>query len=111
MKRVSKREKQLGRLHKNRLPKRFADSAGIRHMFCEPDLKTKLALGYQGTSGWLHHIDEMWDQVTEPKRTLLAGALEVFKDFPPREQCWLNKIQDALPPRSRTQRSLRRSKL
>lgn len=76
--------------------KKIADGAGIRHKFCEPDLKTKLALGYQGTSGWLHHIDEMWDQVTEPKRTLLAGALEVLKDFPAREQYWLNKMQGAL---------------
>jgi hypothetical protein len=76
--------------------KQIANNAGIRHRFCEPDLRTKLALGYQGTSGWLHHIDELWDPVTEPNRTLLAGALEVLKDFPPREEYWLNQIEDVL---------------
>jgi hypothetical protein len=76
--------------------KQIAFEAGISHMFCEPDLYTKLDFGYQGRDGWLHHIDGLWEQVPEPNRSLLAGALEIMKDFPLREELWLNQMKDVL---------------
>jgi len=76
--------------------KQIAEEAGIAHMFCEPDLFTKLDFGYQGTSGWLHHIDGLWEEIPEPNRSLLAGALEIVKDFPSREEFWLDQMKDVL---------------
>jgi hypothetical protein len=76
--------------------KQIAGEEGIAHMFCEPDLYTKLDFGYQGTSGWLHHIDGLWEEIPEPSRSLLAGALEIGKDFPPREEFRLDQMKDVL---------------
>ena len=75
--------------------RQIAAQWSVKHLLCDPDLKTKSALGYQGESTWWTHIFGLWTHQSSDLE-LLPAALEVVKDFPIRESYWLQQLHNVL---------------
>jgi hypothetical protein len=75
--------------------KRVATSRNVGHLLCDAPLKAKYSMGYQGWDGWEIQIS----RIGEPSYDcddLLPRALEIVKDFPIREDYWLNQFRHIL---------------
>lgn len=77
------------------LTKKIAEAAGVRHRLCDTDLATKARLGYQGQDGWGLLLEALPDSIEHSELQCLKFALEIYKDFPLREQHWLNRLKDS----------------
>jgi hypothetical protein len=66
----------------------------VKHLLCDAPLKGKYSMGYQGWDGWEAQISRIGVQLSECD---LPRALEIVKDFPLREDYWLNLPLHALP--------------
>jgi hypothetical protein len=84
----------LKRTSQDFFTKKIASEAGVTHMLCDPDVKTKAEMGYQEKYGWGYHLDALWERIPYSDRALLSGALEIAKDFPLRENYWLRELRD-----------------
>jgi hypothetical protein len=73
--------------------KTVATENGVDHRLCDLDTKTKYKMGYQERGGWVMHLCEL-PEYKRSERQLLAAALEVVKDFPIRENHWVQKLKD-----------------
>jgi hypothetical protein len=74
--------------------RKIASERSVKHLLCDPTLRAKYSMGYQGSDGWEMQIPQV--STREPNRVLLASALEVIKDFPLRENYWLQHLKDVL---------------
>jgi hypothetical protein len=82
----------------NREPQEFftrkiAVRAGVKHMLCDPDLKARMAMGYQSPYCWSQLISCLWERVADSERDSLSRGLEIVFDIPIREQYWLNQLK------------------
>jgi hypothetical protein len=84
----------LKRTSQDFFTKKIASAAGVTHMLCDPDIKTKAEMGYQEKHGWAHHLDALWERIPYSDRALLSSVLEIAKDFPLRENYWLRELRD-----------------
>ena len=75
--------------------RKVAMSRNVKHLLCDAPLKAKYSMGYQGWDGWEIQISRIGEQLSECD-DLLPRALEVVKDFPLREDYWLNQLRDVL---------------
>jgi len=85
----------------NREPQEFftrkiAEKARVKHLLCDPDLKTRLAMGYQSPFCWSQLISELSEPVSQSECHLLSRGLEIVKDIPVREQYWVNQLKQFL---------------
>lgn len=76
--------------------RKIATARSVKHLLCDPDVKTKYSAGYQERTGWGIQISQLRTRESPSEQTLLAAALEVVRDFPIREAYWLQKLQDCL---------------
>jgi hypothetical protein len=75
--------------------RKVATSRNVKHLLCDAPLKVKFSMGYQGWDGWEIQISRIGEQLSECDE-LLPRALEIVKDFPLREDYWLNQLRDVL---------------
>lgn len=85
----------------NRAPQDYftkiiAQKVNVEHALCDPDLKTRMKIGYQSRLCWTQLIDKLWDRVPDSERDLLSAGLEIVKDIPIREQYWLGQLNPFL---------------
>jgi hypothetical protein len=76
--------------------RKITTTRNVKHVLCDPDLKTKYSMGYQERGGWAMQISRLPTCESPLDRTLLPAALEVLKDFPLRENYWLQRLKDVL---------------
>jgi hypothetical protein len=76
--------------------RKITTARGVKHLLCDPDLRTKYSMGYQERTGWEMQISRLSTREPPSDRALLAAALEVVKDFPLRENYWLQHLKDVL---------------
>jgi hypothetical protein len=91
----------LNRAAWNQEPQEFftrnvAQKAGVKPMLCDPDLKTRMAIGYQSPYCWSQLIDKLSEPVPDSDSELLSKGLEIAFDIPIREQYWLNQLKPFL---------------
>jgi hypothetical protein len=75
--------------------KKVATSRNVEHLLCDAPLKVKYSMGYQGWDGWEIQISRIGEPLSECD-DLLPRALEIVKDFPLREDYWLNQLRHIL---------------
>jgi hypothetical protein len=78
------------------LTRKIAERAGTMHVLCDPDLKTRMAIGYQSPYCWLQLIDKLAEPVPDSETEWLSKGLEIVFDIPIREQYWLNQLKPFL---------------
>lgn len=76
--------------------RKITAATSVKHLLCDPDVETKYSMGYQGPEGWEIQISQLQTRESPSEQKLLAAALEVVKDFPIRENYWLQELQDCL---------------
>ena len=76
--------------------RKIATPKGVKHLPCDSDLRTKCSMGYQGSDGWRMQIPRLEKCDSSSDHEPLPDALEVTKDFPPRENYWLEQLKDIL---------------
>jgi hypothetical protein len=76
--------------------RKVAEIAGVKHVLCDPDFKTKKTMGYQSRYCWSLLIAELWERVPDSERDSLSSGLEIVFDIPIREQYWLNQLKPFL---------------
>jgi hypothetical protein len=80
------------------IPQRLAGQAGIEHRFCDPDSKQRAAMGYRDRQalGWEMFMgDDAWN-LSSIDIDAKAGAIEIARYLPMREQFWLDRVADRL---------------
>jgi hypothetical protein len=75
--------------------KKVATSRNVEHLLCDAPLKVKYSMGYQGWDGWEIQISRIGLPLYDCE-DLLPRALEIVKDFPIREDYWLNQLRHIL---------------
>lgn len=73
--------------------RKIAEKAGVKHVLCDPDLKTRMAIGYQSMLCWPQLVAELREPVLDSEHDLLCKGLEIVKDMPIREKYWLNQLK------------------
>ena len=76
--------------------RKIAEKAGVKHALCDPDLKTRMAIGYQSPLCWSPLIDNLSEPLPDSEHDLLCRGLEIIFDIPIREQYWLNQLKPFL---------------
>jgi hypothetical protein len=76
--------------------KRITDSKGVKHLPCDTGTEMKCGFGIQGTAGWRQQISCLGNHESYKNDELLPEALDVIKDFPLRENYWLEELKDVL---------------
>jgi len=87
--------------HVNREPQEYftreiAEKARVKHVLCDPDLKTRMAIGYQSMLCWPQLVAELREPVPDSEHDSLCKGLEIVKDMPIREKYWLNQLKPFL---------------
>jgi hypothetical protein len=78
------------------IPQEIAQKAEIEPRFCDPDSKQRQAMGYRDrqTIGLgLFMGDDGWN-LSPVELDAKAGAIEIVRYFPAREQFWLERLAD-----------------
>jgi len=91
-----KRSELLGNRPQEFFTRKITTARNVKHVLCDPDLKTKYSMGYQERTGWAMQISRLSMRDSRLDRRLLPAALEVLKDFPLREKYWLRQLKDVL---------------
>jgi hypothetical protein len=76
--------------------KNIAENAGVKHVLCDPDLKTRMTIGYQSAYCWSQLISKLWERVPDSDLDLLSRGLEIVFDVPLREEYWVNQLKSFL---------------
>ena len=75
---------------------RIAIRAGVKHMLCEPKLKSRFQMGCQGRERWSELLAELGDTVSDDELDPLGIALEINKEWPIREKYWLDQLKPVI---------------
>src|SRR6266480_869398 len=76
--------------------RKIAEKAGVKHVLCDPDLKTRMAIGHQSMLCWPQLVAELREPVPDSEQDLLCKGLEIVKDMPIREKYWLSQLKPFL---------------
>ena len=78
------------------IPREVAQKAGIESRFCDPDSIQRQAMGYRDRQAILQDVflgDDGWN-LSAVDLDAKAGAIEIVRYFPLREQYWLERLTD-----------------
>lgn len=76
------------------LTKIISDAEGIDHMFCDPGDREREAMEYMDRRAIGLELTREWDVLSSVELDAKAGAIEIARFFPMREQFWLNHLSE-----------------
>jgi hypothetical protein len=74
------------------LTKTISDAEGIEHMFCDPGDSERDEMDYMDRSAIGLELTREWNVLSSAELDAKAGAIEIARFFPMREQFWLNRL-------------------